>query len=67
MFTLFLQPTAQSHPCFYTHFSILCSIHLNQEWCMDMVFLAAAGALWGVMVLLVWGFEKLEVPAGGRP
>ena len=34
---------------------------------MDMVFLAAAGALWGVMVLLVRGFEKLEVPAGGRP
>ena len=34
---------------------------------MDMVFLAAAGALWGVMVLLVWGFQKLEVPAGGRP
>ena len=34
---------------------------------MDMVFLAAAGALWGVMVLLVWGFEKLEAPAGGRP
>lgn len=34
---------------------------------MDMVFLAAAGALWGVMVLLVKGFEKLETSAGGRP
>ena len=34
---------------------------------MDMVFLAAAGALWGVMALLVWGFEKLETSAGGRP
>ena len=34
---------------------------------MDMVFLAAAGALWGVIVLLVRGFEKLETSAGGRP
>ncbi len=34
---------------------------------MDMVFLAAAGALWSVKALLVRGFEKLEVPAGGRP
>ena len=34
---------------------------------MDMVFLAAAAALWGVMVLLVWGFKKLEKSTGGRP
>ena len=34
---------------------------------MDMVFVAAAAALWGVMVLLVWGFKKLEKSTGGRP
>ena len=33
---------------------------------MDIVFVAAAAGLWGVMVLLVWGFKKLEKPAGGR-
>jgi hypothetical protein len=33
---------------------------------MDMVFIAAAAGLWAVMVLLVWGFKKLEKPAGGR-
>ena len=33
---------------------------------MDAVFVAAAAALWGVMVLLVWGFTKLDAPAGGR-
>jgi hypothetical protein len=33
---------------------------------MDFVFLAAAAGLWGVMVLLVRGFEKLEKPTGGR-
>ena len=34
---------------------------------MDIVFLAAVAVLWGVMVLLVWGFRKLERPQGGRP
>lgn len=35
---------------------------------MDIVFVAAAAAcLWGLMVLLVWGFRKLEQPQGGRP
>jgi hypothetical protein len=34
---------------------------------MDIVFIAAAAGLWGVMVLMVWGFRKLEKPAGGRP
>jgi len=34
---------------------------------MDMVFLGGIALLWGVMVLLVWGFEKLERPQGGRP
>ncbi len=34
---------------------------------MDIVFLAAAAALWGVMVLLVQAFKKLEKSTGGRP
>ncbi len=33
---------------------------------MDIVFIAAAAGLWGLMVLLVWGFKKLENPQGGR-
>jgi hypothetical protein len=34
---------------------------------MDMVFIGGIALLWGVMVLLVRGFEKLERPKGGRP
>ena len=34
---------------------------------MDIVFLAGIALFWGVMVLLVWGFLKLERPQGGRP
>jgi hypothetical protein len=33
---------------------------------MDLAFVLGAAALWGVMVLLVWGFKKLEKPEGGR-
>ncbi len=33
---------------------------------MDIAFVMGGALLWGVMVLLVWGFEKLEKPAGGR-
>lgn len=33
---------------------------------MDIAFVAGAAALWGLMVLLVWGFRKLERPQGGR-
>jgi hypothetical protein len=33
---------------------------------MDMVFIAAAAGLWGLMVLLVWGLQKLERLPGGR-
>ncbi len=33
---------------------------------MDIVFIFGITALWGVMVLLVWGFQKLEKPEGGR-
>jgi hypothetical protein len=34
---------------------------------MDILFIAAGAGLWGAMVLLVWGFQKLETPKGGRP
>jgi hypothetical protein len=34
---------------------------------MDIVFIAASAGLWGLMVLMVWGFKKLEKPQGGRP
>jgi hypothetical protein len=39
---------------------------LAKELRMDIVFIAAAAGLWGLMVLLVWGFQKLDQPAGGR-
>ncbi len=34
---------------------------------MDIIFLACVALLWGVMVLLVAGFRRLERPQGGRP
>jgi hypothetical protein len=33
---------------------------------MDLVFVAGAALLWGVMVLLVRGLQMLEQPKGGR-
>ena len=33
---------------------------------MDIAFVFGVAALWGAMVLLVWGFQKLEKPEGGR-
>ena len=33
---------------------------------MDIAFLLGIVLLWGVMILLVWGFKKLEKPTGGR-
>ncbi len=33
---------------------------------MDIPFVLGSALLWGVMVLLVWGFKKLEKPQGGR-
>lgn len=33
---------------------------------MDIVFLFGIALLWGVMVLLVWAFQKLEKAEGGR-
>jgi len=34
---------------------------------MDLVFVALLAGLWGLMVLLVKGFERLERPQGDRP
>lgn len=34
---------------------------------VDVIFLGLAAGLWGLMVLLVLGFRKLERPQGGRP
>ncbi len=34
---------------------------------MDFLFVAASAGLWGLTVLLVWGFRKLEKTQGGRP
>jgi len=64
---VFLQPVDESHLRFYAPVSTLRVIHLTQELLMDIVFIAAAAGLWGLMVLLVWGFKKLEKPVGGRP
>jgi hypothetical protein len=36
------------------------------EKIMDLAFMFGAAALWGVTVLLVWGFQKLEKSEGGR-
>ena len=33
---------------------------------MDISFVVGIVMLWGVMALMVWGFEKLEKPEGGR-
>ncbi|TXT37610.1 MAG: hypothetical protein FD135_3475 [Comamonadaceae bacterium] len=33
---------------------------------MDIVFALGAGLLWGIMVLLVRGFECLDASTGGK-
>ena len=33
---------------------------------MDMVYVAGLALLWGLMVMLVLGFKKLDKPQGGR-
>ena len=33
---------------------------------MDLVYVAGLALLWGLMVLLVLGFKKLDKPQGGR-
>ena len=33
---------------------------------MDGVFVGGIAALWGLLALMVWGFNKLEKPEGGR-
>ena len=64
---------------FFTRPADLCSLFLRavfqtpsiafRRWRseMDIVFLGAVALLWGLMVLLVWGFRKLERPQGARP
>lgn len=34
---------------------------------MDIAYIAIAGGLWGLLFLLVRGFQKLEKSPGGRP
>jgi hypothetical protein len=34
---------------------------------MDIVFVGLLAGLWGLMVLLVKGFKRMERPQGGRP
>ncbi len=33
---------------------------------MDVLWITGLGLLWGVMVLLLKGFQKLDKPQGGR-
>jgi hypothetical protein len=40
---------------------------LIQELFMDIAYVAIAAGLWGLTVLLVRGFQRLEKPSGGRP
>jgi hypothetical protein len=42
-------------------------IHLIQEFFMDIAYVTIAAGLWGLMALLVRGFQLLEKPPGGRP
>lgn len=41
-------------------------IHLTKELPMDIVYLSTTAGFWAVLVLLVWGFNKLENPKGGQ-
>jgi hypothetical protein len=65
IFTLSLYRPPVFHPRFYTPAPTL-SPSLLLEKVMDLAFVLGAAALWGAMVLLVWGFKKLEKPEGGR-
>ena len=64
---VFFTATRQISSLFLRTDSHTAVIHLTQELLMDIVFVAAAAGLWGVMALMVWGFKKLEKPQGGRP
>lgn len=33
---------------------------------MDIPFVFGIAVLWAVLLLMVWGFRKLEKPEGGR-
>jgi hypothetical protein len=64
---VFFTATRQISSPFLRTASHTLSVHLIQELLMDIVFIAASAGLWGLMVLMVWGFKKLEKPQGGRP
>ena len=64
---VFLRGLDKSQFRFYAPIATIRVIHLTQELLMDIVFIVASAGLWGLMVLMVWGFKKLEKPQGGRP
>jgi hypothetical protein len=66
-FTQFLYRHPRFSPPFLQANSHTASITLIQEDVMDMVMVGGIALVWGLMVLLVRGFEKLEQPKGGRP
>jgi hypothetical protein len=40
---------------------------LIEEFSMDIAYIAIVAGLWGLMALLVRGFQVLEKPPRGRP
>jgi len=66
-FYAFFIPPQDFQSCFYTAKPKLSvSFRWRSFMAMDLVFVAGAVALWGVSVLMVWGFRKLEKTEGGR-
>jgi hypothetical protein len=64
-YAFFIPAASLSSPFLHTG-SDTFSIVVRWSEVMDLAFILGAAALWGVMVLLVWGFQKLEKPEGGR-
>ncbi|SFU78785.1 hypothetical protein SAMN05216350_105114 [Polaromonas sp. YR568] len=64
-YTFFIPATPLSSPFLHAE-SDTFSIVIRWRKIMDLAFILGAASLWGVMVLLVWGFQKLEKPEGGR-
>jgi hypothetical protein len=62
----FYEPMRTFFPIF-TSWKICFPHRFDRRNLMDIVFVAASAGLWGLMVLMVWGFKKLEKPQGGRP
>jgi hypothetical protein len=63
VFTLFLRRAPIFDPRFYAPaFRLQSSKRL--ECVMDLVFIVLALGLWGLLALLVRGFEKLQAPGG---